>query len=72
MRVTDEDGREIKIGNIVEMPDPDNNYGDIHLCSFIGRVISLPDDSDYELITVKDQDDDCFDIEPARVRIAGE
>lgn len=68
MKTVDSEGREIKIGNRVQMPKPDYNWGDIHRCEFVGEVTEIDNDSEDNLIVVKDQDD-CFSIEPERVTV---
>ena len=63
----DINNKEIKIGQSVVMPDPiyDSPYSDIHNHSFVGTVKAFHD----EYVTVVDDDEDCFDVEPERLEI---
>lgn len=73
--IYDCDGRIIEIGLSVEVPEPDDSYGDSHNHAFIGVVDIIDEeygDMNIPLITVRDQDDNCWDINPDRVRILEE
>jgi len=64
MNLTDNNGFEIELGDEVTIPEP-NNTTDYHKNSFVGTVVGLNEDTD--MVLVKDQDDDCFEIEANRV-----
>jgi hypothetical protein len=61
MKYKDKNGVEIFIGDIVDVPDP--NDTDLHNYAFSGTVDSFHK----EFVTVKDGDGDYFDIEPERL-----
>lgn len=63
----DMNGREIELGDAVKMPFPNESGTDSWNYDFVGIVIDS--DEEHGIITVTDQDDDCFDIEPSRVEI---
>lgn len=60
-------------GREVIVPDPDPNKGDTHNNGFVGTVIevrfdeTLCEEYPTTLATVKDQEDNCFDIESSRL-----
>jgi len=66
-RQIDMNGREIELGDEVMMPSPNESGTDSWNHDFVGTVIDS--DEEYGIITVTDQDEDCFDIEPSRVEI---
>lgn len=47
----------------VEVPDPDEAWGDLHNHGFVGTLIEMRGD----IGTVRDGDDDCWDIELERL-----
>ena len=63
----DAKGNTLKIGDSVLVPSP-TSQDDLHSHEFIGTVINFRP----FLITVEDQDGDCFDVEPNRLTIYDE
>jgi hypothetical protein len=63
VEMKDKNGKEIKSGDSVEMPEP--NETDMYIHSFVGFVKGFKD----EFVTVEDSEGDCFDIEPERLEI---
>ena len=59
----DKNGVEIDIGDEVEVPEP--NSTDMYNNEFVGRVSDFRND----MVTVEDQDGDCWDIEPERLEV---
>lgn len=66
MTMTDNSGFEIGLGDEVTIPEP-NNTTDYHKNSFVGIVVGVNENT--EALLVKDQDDDCFEIEANRVSV---
>jgi len=58
MKHFDCNGDVVKKGDQVEVAKPTSNL-DLHLYGFVGTVIDFKED----MITVEDQDGDCFDLE---------
>lgn len=59
----DKNGKEIFLGNLVELPAP--NKTDVHHHSFVGTVIDFQGKN----VLVEDQDSDIFEIEAERTEI---
>jgi hypothetical protein len=59
----DKNGKEIKIGFKVKVPEPDGT--DIHNNEFIGKVDGFRNG----YVTVVDSENDAFEIEPQRLKI---
>jgi hypothetical protein len=64
MQVFDMNGREIKVGDDVMMPEP--NGTDIHCHEFVGYVNDILDNGN---LIIEDGDSDFFEIEPNRVEV---
>jgi hypothetical protein len=62
----DKNGRIIRIGDSVDVPEPIGN--DIHNFEFRGSVNSFHD----EYVTVEDMESNFFDIEPERLEVVDE
>jgi len=56
----------IEIGDTVQAPEP--NDSDTYLYEFTGAVQGFHD----KFVTVRDGEDECFDIEPERLEITNE
>jgi hypothetical protein len=61
----DKDGVSILVGDFVLVDGPVGN--DIHQHGFIGTVVEIKFGAG--LVTVRDQDDDCFDVEHGKVTV---
>jgi hypothetical protein len=61
----DSAGKEIKIGDTVLVPEPQEEFGDLQQNGFQGHVDSFKG----EYVTVMDGKGDCFDVEPNRLEI---
>lgn len=59
----DKNGKIIKFGSAVIVPDPDGT--DIHTHSFVGLIVEARGDN----VIVEDNVGDCFEIEPERLEI---
>jgi hypothetical protein len=60
----DKNGKMIDEGDEVQMPDP--TIIDMHEHEFVGTVVGFKPDG---LVTVADQDGNCFDVEADRVEV---
>ena len=63
----DINGKELKIGDTVNVPEPNYLLGDIHNFEFTGTVKHIYAIDNPQLIMVVDMDGDCWDIEAERV-----
>ena len=67
MKCYDKNGMEIEVGNDVEVPESYANGTDSWNNEFVGMVIEM--DSVEGVVTVRDQDGNCFDIDSNRVEL---
>jgi hypothetical protein len=67
MKLADKNGKPVEIGDEVQMPFPSEYGTDLWSHEFVGTIIDI--DEELENITVIDQEDDCWDIDPIRVEI---
>lgn len=67
MKCYDKNGMEINLGDIVDVPEPYDNGSDLWGDGFDGDVIEM--DSVEGIITVRDEDGHCFDIDSNRVEL---
>lgn len=63
--VTDMYGKRIDMGDEVEVGEP--KAGDMHQHGFKGTVVDV--DPEQEIITVVDQDGDCYDVDSDNVEV---
>lgn len=66
-RLADKNGKTVEVGDMVRMPSPSEYGTDSWNNEFVGTVIDI--DEETENVTVVDQEDDCFDVDPIRVEI---
>ena len=64
--VQDKLGSELSIGDTVDVDDP--GIGDMHSHGFTGEIVDI--DNATNVVTVVDQDGDCWDIDSDNVTIS--
>jgi hypothetical protein len=66
-QIIDKNGMDIKLGDEVSIPFPNKLSNDTWNTEFVGVVIDFDESED--LVSVKDQEGECFYIAPDRIEV---